>query len=243
MRQIILDTETTGLETKDGHRIIEVGCVELLNRRLTGKHLHHYVNPDRQIDAGAMAVHGISNESLINKPRFPEVVNEFLDYIRGAELVIHNAAFDIGFLNYELKLIDAALGCIEDYCPSVIDTLTLARQRHPGQKNNLDALCKRYEIDNSHRDLHGALLDAEILALVYLAMTGGQTSLFGGEQQTVAQQVLQAQQQVRERTVKTHLRVIMALPQEEQAHLERLTAIAKASEIGCVWSQLEAEAE
>lgn len=175
-RQIVLDTETTGLEPSAGHRIIEIGCVEIINRRLTQNHWHQYLQPDREIDQGAFEVHGISNEFLADKPRFTEVVDSFLEYIRGAELIIHNAPFDVGFLNHELNLLNDNQPQIADIC-TVLDTLVLARQKHPGQKNNLDALCKRYEIDNSARTLHGALLDSEILADVYLIMTGGQTAL------------------------------------------------------------------
>ena len=176
MRQIVLDTETTGLEVSQGHRIIEIGCVELVNRRVTGNDWHHYVNPEREIDSGAFEVHGLSREFLQDKPRFEELAQEFLDYVAGAELVIHNAAFDVGFLDFELSRLQPAPAPLAERC-SVLDTLMLARQKHPGQKNSLDALCKRYEIDNSQRSLHGALLDARILADVYLAMTGGQTSL------------------------------------------------------------------
>ena len=175
MRQIFLDTETTGLEHKLGHRIIEIGCVEMRNRQLTYQHFHRYLNPDREIDAGALAVHGISLEFLQDKPRFSEIAGEFLDFIRGAELVIHNAPFDVGFLNAELALLDMAP--IESISYGVIDSLRLAKDLHPGKKNNLDALCERYDIDNSRRTLHGALLDAEILAEVYVAMTRGQESL------------------------------------------------------------------
>ena len=176
MRQIILDTETTGLEVSQQHRVIEIGCIELINRRVTDNHWHHYINPDREIDPGAFEVHGISNDFLADKPRFEALAEDFLNYIDGAELVIHNAAFDVGFLNYELSLLESDAGIVEDRC-GILDTLMLARQKHPGQKNNLDALCKRYDIDNSQRSLHGALLDARILADVYLVMTGGQTSL------------------------------------------------------------------
>ena len=176
MRQIVLDTETTGLEVSLGHRVIEIGCIELVDRRVTGNHWHHYFNPAREIDAGAYEVHGISNDFLRDKPRFVELADEFYDYVKGAELVIHNAAFDVGFLNHEIKQLQASYEALGDIC-SILDTLLLARQKHPGQKNNLDALCKRYDIDNSQRSLHGALLDARILADVYLAMTGGQTSL------------------------------------------------------------------
>jgi DNA polymerase-3 subunit epsilon len=176
MRQIILDTETTGLEPSRGHKIIEIGCVEMVNRKLTGNHYHVYINPQREIDEGAIEVHGITNEFLQDKPLFKDVVDDFIEYIKGAELVIHNAPFDIGFLDHELKSLSVGRGKMEDVC-SVLDTLVLARQMHPGQKNSLDALCKRYFIDNSHRELHGALLDSEILAEVYLGMTGGQTDL------------------------------------------------------------------
>lgn len=179
MRQIVLDTETTGLEPSQGHRVIEIGCVELVDRKLTGRHFHQYLQPDREIDQGAMEVHGITNEFLVGKPRFHQIVESFLDFIGSAELVIHNAPFDVGFLDHELALLEehkyASLK-IAKRC-SILDSLVLARKKHPGQKNNLDALCRRYEVDNSSRELHGALLDAEILADVYLAMTGGQTHL------------------------------------------------------------------
>ncbi len=175
-RQVVLDTETTGLETSDGHRIIEIGCVELLDRRLTGRHYHRYLNPERDIDEGARAVHGISLEDLADKPRFAEVAEEFIEFIAGADLVIHNAAFDVGFIDHELALLGSEHRRVADLC-TVIDSLALARHKHPGQKNSLDALCSRYGVDNSERTLHGALLDAEILADVYLLLTGGQTSL------------------------------------------------------------------
>ena len=176
MRQIVLDTETTGLEVSLGHRIIEIGCIELVNRRITGNHWHFYFNPEREIDSGAFEVHGISNEFLQDKNRFSDHAIDFLDYVEGAELVIHNASFDVGFLNYELSGLETDVAILEERC-QILDTLALARRKHPGQRNNLDALCKRYDIDNSHRSLHGALLDARILADVYLIMTGGQTSL------------------------------------------------------------------
>jgi len=176
MRQIILDTETTGLEPKQGHRIIEIGCIELINRRKTERNFHQYLNPERDIEDGAFNIHGLSNEFLSDKSRFADIAQEFIDFIRDGELIIHNAPFDVGFINAELKLLGKKWGKIEDYC-TVFDTLLLAREKHPGQKNNLDALCKRYEVDNSQRDLHGALLDAQILLDVYLQMTGGQTDL------------------------------------------------------------------
>ncbi|HGG59551.1 MAG TPA: DNA polymerase III subunit epsilon [Gammaproteobacteria bacterium] len=175
-RQIVLDTETTGLEPSDGHRIIEIGCVEMVNRRVTGNNYHQYLQPDRLIDEGAVEVHGITNEFLQDKPRMADVVEAFIDYVRGAELIIHNAPFDVGFINHELALLGDAWGRIEDHC-QITDTLEMARKMRPGQRNTLDALCKVYEVDNSNRTLHGALLDAQILAEVYLAMTGGQGSL------------------------------------------------------------------
>lgn len=180
MRQIVLDTETTGLEPSNGHRIIEIGCVELIDRKLTGNTYHQYINPERLVDEGAMEVHGISNEFLEDKPFFADIYDEFIYFVKDSELVIHNAPFDVGFINHELCLLEDKLGkkiAKIDVCCTILDTLKLARETHPGQKNNLDALCKRYNIDNSNRQLHGALLDSEILSDVYLAMTGGQTSL------------------------------------------------------------------
>jgi DNA polymerase-3 subunit epsilon len=173
MRSVVLDTETTGMPVTDGHRIIEIGCVEVIGRRLTGRHYHVYLQPDREVDEGAIAVHGITNEFLVDKPRFRDIADEFFEFIKDAQLVIHNAAFDLGFINNEFALLgqqDRAE--ITDHC-TVLDTLLMARERHPGQRNSLDALCKRYGVDNSGRDLHGALLDAEILADVWLTMTGG----------------------------------------------------------------------
>lgn len=183
LRQIILDTETTGLSPEKGHRIIEIGCLELINRRLTDNHFHCYINPNRDIDRGAQEVHGISNEFLNDKPLFADIAEQFLEYVKDAELIIHNAPFDVGFINREFKLLKKGLSPITEYC-SVIDTLTMARRKHPGQHNNLDALCRRYHVDNSNRELHGALLDAELLAQVYLIMTGGQTQLFQTEQES-----------------------------------------------------------
>ena len=176
-RQIVLDTETTGLSPAEGHRIIEIGCVELVNRRLTGRDYHRFVNPERDIDEGAERVHGISRADLADKPRFAEIAGEFLEFIRGSELVIHNADFDVGFLEHELALMRHERPRIRDHA-DVLDTLGLAREMHPGQRNSLDALCKRYEVDASSRDVHGALIDADLLARVYLAMTGGQAALF-----------------------------------------------------------------
>ncbi len=175
-RQIVLDTETTGLEPSQGHRIIEIGCVEMINRRLTGNNYHQYLQPDREIDEGAQAVHGISNEFLADKPRFPDVVKDFIEYLDGAELIIHNAPFDVGFINHEFKLAGDEFGKVATYC-GVIDTLVMARKMRPGKKNNLDVLCREYDVNNKHRELHGALLDSELLAEVYLRMTGGQSTL------------------------------------------------------------------
>jgi len=235
MRQIVLDTETTGLEPADGHRIIEVGCVELVDRRLTGNTYHRYIQPDREIDAGAIEVHGITNESLADKPRFADIVDEFLEFIRDAELIIHNAPFDVGFINHEFGLLKTARGAVTDHC-AVLDTLELARRLHPGQRNNLDALCRRYEIDNSQRELHGALLDAEILADVYLAMTGGQVSLSldGLTDAQGGKEMIRRLEPGRK-----PLRVIRADADELAAHAKRLDAIDKACETGSVWRRLE----
>jgi len=176
MRQIILDTETTGIDPSEGHRIIEIGCVEMVGRRLTGNHYHQYVRPEREVEESAIEVHGITNEFLADKPLFADVADEFLQFIKGAELVIHNAPFDVGFINHEFAMLGPQWGKVLDHC-TVLDTLAMARKMRPGQRNSLDALCRSYDIDNSNRTLHGALLDSEILAEVYLAMTGGQTSL------------------------------------------------------------------
>jgi DNA polymerase-3 subunit epsilon len=240
MRQIVLDTETTGLEPAQGHRIIEIGCVELLNRRLTGKTFHCYLNPDRAIDEGAQEVHGISAEMLADKPRFADVVRDLLDFIGGAELIIHNAPFDVGFLNSELSRCGHG-GKVDELC-GVLDTLKLAREMHPGQKNNLDALCKRYQIDNSHRELHGALLDAEILADVYLAMTGGQTALSLGS--AANSPGFAAVTEVRHLDAnRPALKVVRAAADELAAHAARMAAIDKASGGNCVWKKLEAAGE
>ncbi|MDH4274246.1 MAG: DNA polymerase III subunit epsilon [Gammaproteobacteria bacterium] len=237
MRQIVLDTETTGLEPAQGHRVIEIGAVELLNRRLTGKRYHQYLQPDRDIDPGAMEVHGITPEFLADKPRFREIVDDFLAFVNGAELVIHNAPFDIGFLDHELRLLGEDFKRMQAYC-TVADTLVMARQLHPGQKNNLDALCRRYNIDNAHRELHGALLDAEILADVYLAMSGGQASLAlvadpvtsGANQKTVIRL---------DRSTLPPLKIQYADALEISAHHARLDALDKASGGQCVWRKAQ----
>lgn len=232
MRQIVLDTETTGLETSQDHRIIEIGCVELVNRRLTGRHYHQYINPLREVDDGAMEVHGISNEFLADKPLFADVAEQFLAFIEGAELVIHNAPFDVGFIDHEFGKLDG-FGKVMDYC-TIVDTLVMARQRHPGQKNNLDALCKRYAVDNAQRDLHGALLDAEILADVYLMMTGGQVDLvLGGQSHTTGD--LGTQEIRRLPSGRPMLPVIKATAEEVALHCDQLTRIQEISDGQCVW--------
>lgn len=233
MRQIVLDTETTGLEPRAGHRIIEIGAVEIEKRRLTGKHYHQYINPEREIDEGAQEVHGISLESLQDKPLFAGIAEEFIEFVRGAELVIHNAPFDVGFLDNELALLGHSVR-INDIC-SVVDSLVLARQKHPGQKNNLDALCKRYDVDNSQRDLHGALLDAEILADVYLVMTGGQTRLSLSAEGDNAQQGAGFDREHIKITGRQPGRVIAASADELKAHEARLTAIKEISGGALVW--------
>ena len=232
MRQIVLDTETTGLEPAQGHRIIEIGCVELFNRRLTGNHYHQYIQPDREIDEGAIEVHGISNEFLVDKPRFADIVEDFLSFIKGAELIIHNAPFDVGFINHEFLRYREDHPKLESFC-SITDTLAMAREMHPGQKNNLDALCKRYDVDNSRRDLHGALLDAEILADVYLRMTGGQEALFSESQQQSAEN--RNKEIARISAERPPLTVLLATEEELRAHNQRLEALQSSSGGQCVW--------
>ena len=238
-RQIVLDTETTGLEPAQGHRIIEVGCVELINRRHTRAHYHQYIDPEREVEAGALEVHGISNEFLTGKPLFAAVVEEFIEFVDGAELIIHNAPFDIGFIDHELRLLGHKVKSITDIC-TVVDSLAVARQKHPGQRNSLDALCKRYGVDNSGRELHGALLDSEILADVYLLMTGGQTTLQlateakSGEQQTDAEKLAG---DLSKRSVS--LPIIHADADEQRAHDELIAHIHKSSDGQCVWHKLE----
>jgi DNA polymerase-3 subunit epsilon len=234
-RQIVLDTETTGLSTADGNRIIEIGCVELVNRRLTGQTFHQYINPERESEAGALEVHGITTEFLSDKPKFEEIVDDFLEFIDGAELIIHNAAFDIGFLDYELGLIKSEKRRIESVC-TVLDTLKLAKEKHPGQKNNLDALCRRYDVDNSNRELHGALLDSEILADVYLAMTGGQVSLTLATEEVTTQASTQSFTQMQTKT-QGPLKVIKANDDELAAHEATLERLNKVSGGACVWLQ------
>lgn len=235
MRQIVLDTETTGLDPLQEHRIIEIGCVEIHNRRLTGNTFHYYLNPDREIEDGAYEVHGISNESLADKPRFAEIAREFVDFISDSELIIHNAPFDVGFLNAEFALLGSEWGRVEDYC-EIVDTLMLARDRHPGQKNSLDALCQRYEVDNSQRDLHGALLDARILVDVYLAMTGGQTALSLDDHAGGLTMRTPATREVD--PDRPRLPVIQPDKEELAAHQDRLDAIEAASGKTSVWRRV-----
>jgi DNA polymerase-3 subunit epsilon len=240
MRQIFLDTETTGLEHKLGHRVIEIGGVEMRNRRLTGRHFHHYLNPDRDIDAGALAVHGIDLEFLQDKPRFADVAEEFLDFVRGAELIIHNAPFDVGFLDAELALLDMAP--IGTLCHAVQDSLRQAKELHPGKRNSLDALCERYGVDDSKRTLHGALLDAELLAEVYLAMTRGQESLImeinpspsGAWEGAVSPSLQDAARQTRP--------VLRATGRELAEHERLLASIQEESGGKCLWLADEAGA-
>ncbi len=238
MRQIVLDTETTGLDPKHGHRVIEVGCVEIENRKLTGRHFHRYLNPERDIDEGAQEVHGLTRAFLSNKPLFRHIEKELIEFVRGAELVIHNAPFDIGFLDSELALANSNHKGMTSLC-GVLDTLLLARKKHPGQRNSLDALCKRYDINNSQRQLHGALLDAEILADVYLVMTSGQSSLLLKED---ADEVTETQHRIRKfNPQRKQLLVLRANAQEKAAHKKRLTDIAKTSNDFCVWTQMDME--
>jgi DNA polymerase-3 subunit epsilon len=239
-RQIVLDTETTGLEPQQGHRIIEIGCVEMVDRRLTGNNFHQYLQPDREIDAGAVEVHGITNAFLADKPRFGDVAQELLDYLRGAELIIHNAPFDVGFLDAELQRWAQQQGQggdaqkISGLC-SVTDTLVMARRMHPGQRASLDALCKRYGIDNTHRELHGALLDSEILADVYLAMTGGQISLsLGGAEEGGGSSRADGFAIRRLSSDRPRLRVVKATVEEGAAHETKLQLLEKKSG-ACLW--------
>jgi DNA polymerase-3 subunit epsilon len=234
MRQVILDTETTGLSTAQGHRIIEIGCIEMINRRLTGREYHRFVNPERSIDEGAERVHGISLADLEGQPRFADIAGEFLEFIAGSELVIHNAEFDVGFLEYELKLMKHEKGAITDHA-TVLDTLSLARKLHPGQRNSLDALCKRYEVDASQRDVHGALIDSELLARVYLAMTGGQSTLLLDEEKTDGATASEAAAS-RQRPDGLTLGVVRATSDELDAHEALLDKMQDANESGvCVY--------
>jgi DNA polymerase-3 subunit epsilon len=231
MRQIHLDTETTGLDPRQGHRIIEIACLEMVNRRLTGHHLHKYIHPERDIDEGAQAVHGISLDFLADKPKFADVVDEFLDFINGAELVIHNAPFDIGFINSELARLDRVP--VETLCNGVTDTLKMAKELHPGKRNSLDALCERYEIDNSQRTLHGALLDTELLAEVYLAMTRGQNTLM------IEPEEMPIGHRDASRPARKPLLVRRPTAEELADHERVLQAIDKESKGACLWLKRE----
>ena len=239
MRQVVLDTETTGLEVEQQHRVIEIGCVELLNRRLTGRRFHRYLNPERDIDEGAQAVHGLSREQLSKEPTFAQIHAEFLEFVQGAELVIHNAPFDVAFLDAEFGRLGVAAAAplkVADLC-RVLDTLALARQMHPGQRNSLDALCKRYSVDNSHREYHGALLDARILAEVYLAMTGGQATFTLSEESDTARSRARAAAPQRF-SHGVRIAVVKASEEELAAHEHALALLDKASHGTTVWRRL-----
>jgi len=235
MRQIVLDTETTGLDPKQGHRIIELAAIELCNRRVSERRFHRYLNPEREIDAGAAEVHGLTLERLQEEPKFAEIAPALLEFISGAELIIHNAPFDVGFLNKELEL--AGLPALGAHCPSIIDTLKLAKDLHPGKKNNLNALCDRYQVDNSHRTMHGALLDTELLAEVYLAMTRGQDSLLddGSDEREEQAAALFGDMP------RLAVRVLLAAEEELAQHAQQLADIDKASKGACLWKQMESQ--
>jgi len=234
MRQVILDTETTGLEPSKGHKVIEIGCVEIHNRRRSEQTFHQFINPNREIDDGAFDVHGISNEFLTDKPKFKDIAQDLIDFVRDSEVIIHNAPFDVAFINSELKELGKQWGRLEDYC-KITDTLVMARDLHPGQKNSLDALCSRYNIDNSQRELHGALLDAQILLDVYLAMTGGQTSL------SLEEETNQSDTTIKHVVVNENrqpLRVIKPTADELESHRQRLENIDNNSDGNCIWLKM-----
>jgi DNA polymerase III subunit epsilon len=239
MRQIVLDTETTGLESSLGHRVIEIGCVELLNRRASGRTYHRYLNPERDIDPAARAVHGISREQLVDKPKFAQIAEELIQFIAGSELIIHNAVFDIAFLDAEFARVSNATPIKVGALCQVLDTLALAREMHPGQRNNLDALCKRYNVDNSKRDLHGALLDARILADVYLAMTGGQSALALGHSSSGAAQRA-AKSAAAASDVPVKLKVTLASDAERAAHEQLQALLDRERKQPCLWRQVDA---
>ncbi len=232
MRQIVLDTETTGLEPSQGHRIIEIGCVEIINRKITENTYHQYIQPDRESDEGAFEVHGISTEFLADKPRFADIAEDFIQFINGAELVIHNAPFDIGFLDHELAMLDPVWGKVSDHA-QITDSLVMARKKHPGQKNNLDILCKRYEVNNARRELHGALLDAELLAEVYLRMTGGQEMLALGGAISGSSSQGNVSPVKRVDSSRPQINVIRANIDELKIHQERLDALGN----DCIWTK------
>lgn len=232
-RQVVLDTETTGIRVEDGHRVIEIGCWEMIDRKLTGKYFHHYVNPERDVEMGALAVHGITQDFLKDKPTFKHIVDDFITFIKGAELIIHNAPFDVAFLNNELLLVSQGFNPITDYC-QVVDTLQLARRIHVGQRNNLDALCKRYRIDNTKRELHGALLDASLLAQIYLAMTGGQGNFFESLNDVVTPQIKKNMTTTNVVQQKRNLVVIPATEEELTTHEDYLKILQKNGK--CLWT-------
>lgn len=232
MRQIILDTETTGLKVEEGHRLIEIGCVEMIDRKLTGTHYHKYINPQREVEPAAFAVHGISNEFLKDKPVFSDIADELMDFISNAELIIHNAPFDLSFINKELVLVRQGYKTVTDYC-RVVDTLKMARQLHVGQKNSLDALCKRYKVDNSKRNLHGALLDAYLLAQVYLAMTGGQGSFFDSISENQTTDTKNSETSTKVPIQKHNLTVLRANADELVLHEKYLESLKKQGK--CLW--------
>jgi len=234
MRQIVLDTETTGLEPSQGHRIIEIGCVEIINRKITENTYHQYIQPDRESDEGAFEVHGISTEFLADKPRFSEIVEDFIAFINGAELIIHNAPFDIGFLDHELAMLDPVWGKVSDHC-TITDSLVMARKKHPGQKNNLDILCKRYDVNNARRELHGALLDSELLAEVFLRMTGGQEMLALGSAQSADGEASTSNVSPIKRvdSNRPQINVIRANVDELELHRGRLDALGDE----CIWNK------
>ncbi|MGA2708766.1 MAG: DNA polymerase III subunit epsilon [Steroidobacteraceae bacterium] len=234
MRQVVLDTETTGLEVELQHRVIEIGCVELVNRRITGRVFHRYLNPERDIDAGAQEVHGITREQLRNEPKFAAVAEDLVEFVRDAELIIHNAPFDVAFLNAELRRLSTPPLKVNELC-RVLDTLSLARQMHPGQRNNLDALCKRYSVDNTHREYHGALLDARILAEVYLAMTGGQAALTLGEKSDAHLAIHADHAMPSRRGERRRIAIVKANEAELAAHAHALALLDKASGGKTVW--------
>ncbi len=234
-RQIILDTETTGISPAQGHRIIELGCIEMQNRQFTGNNLHLYFNPEREVDAGAVKVHGLTNAFLSDKPLFAAQIDEIIAYLRDAELIIHNAPFDVGFLNHEFRLVGRQYQKVESYC-QILDTLVMARNKHPGQRNSLDALCSRYAIDNSSRQFHGALLDSQLLGQVYLRMTGGQTQLFANQDDGENEVANDVQRLAQDRQP---LPVIEPTAEEIQAHQAYLTALREKNDGQCVWDRVE----
>lgn len=236
IRQVVLDTETTGLDSKQGHRIIEIGCIELENRRLTGRKYQTYLNPERTISEGAAKVHGLSMDFLLDKPVFADIVNTFIDFIENSELIIHNAPFDLGFINMELQRMTPPLGNVFDYC-TVSDTLLLAKKAYPGQKNTLDALCKRLKVNNDARQLHGALLDAQLLADVYLAMTGGQKEFLLMEPASTVVETIENSTRIGENTTCSPEHVIKPTQAELEGHYKKLKEIAKASGGNCIWEK------